>query len=700
MKNWQKLMSGLGGAIALLCLTTSTAMAADSKWDTAGFVENATYNRESRGISKFRNTAQFEFSKNFGSKFGTSKFQVNGTLRGTYDGVYELNDDEWGDNAGGAIMLENGSALGPGGPGTGPALVEHGGGFGFGDPFMPPTTGFFPNYPVIPGAPFNGGHFNQQLGLTNVLGLSNPNDGLEALGAHRGGTSGGVQFGVPVRPCDEDPRGCTALRGYMDADADELAWSDFNDRLDFIRELYIQANFDLDSGNQLGVKVGKQQIVWGRTDLFRVLDVLNPVDYSRNNIYDELEDIRIPMWMAELEYRWGSVGIFDDLNASVVWNFDKFRPNNLGQSGTPNQILDVGSFFRGMANCWENGCTVSNFPLPDHNGVGVAGFGAVDFGPGVLGIRDVDMPSWSLSNTQVGIKLEGVLGDFGFSLNALEYRSQLPSLRGNVISADPFAPGATDNYDYALAFDVAFPRITLIGGSVDYYMDSMKSTWRGEIAWTDGEEFADTSVPELFSESDVLRWVIGIDRPTFIPFLNKNRAFLISAQVFGQHILDHNETTGVVNPLLPPPGKIGMPDHEDNYTFTLLVQGWYWNDRLNPQIIVAHDVEAGHTTVAPSIEYLLDDHWQFTLRANYKLDDGVESWDDNRTGIPYPGLSCALSGVDGDPTTCDGPIGPNAAGTVSNGSLSGASPLGRFRDGPLGMANQEDEIQFTIRYRY
>jgi hypothetical protein len=24
--------------------------------------------------------------------------------------------------------------------------------------------------------------------------------------------------------------------------------------------------------------------VWGRTDLFRVLDVLNPVDYSRNNI--------------------------------------------------------------------------------------------------------------------------------------------------------------------------------------------------------------------------------------------------------------------------------------------------------------------------------------------------------------------------------------------------------------------------------
>ena len=53
---------------------------------------------------------------------------------------------------------------------------------------------------------------------------------------------------------------------------------------------------DLNLGS-LWLRIGKQQIVWGRTDLFRVLDVLNPVDYSRNNIYDELEDIRIPMWM-------------------------------------------------------------------------------------------------------------------------------------------------------------------------------------------------------------------------------------------------------------------------------------------------------------------------------------------------------------------------------------------------------------------
>jgi hypothetical protein len=394
------------------------------------------------------------------------------------------------------------------------------------------------------------------------------------------------------------------------------------------------------------------------------------------------------MWMAELEYRWGATNFFDDINVSAVWNFDKFRPSNLGQAGQPYQILDAGSLFRGLANCWENGCTVSNFPIPNPTGGGIAGLGAVDFGPGVIGIRDVDLPDWELKNTQFGIKIEGVKNDVGFSLNFLETRQQLPSLRGDVPSIDPFSPFDIDDYDYALAFDVKFPRVTLVGGSLDLYWDAIKSAFRIEMAHTDGEEFADTSVPDLYSESNVLRWVVGWDRPTFIHFLNKRRAFLISAQVFGQHLLDHNEELGAANPLLPPPGKVGMPDHEDNYLFTLLVQGWYLNDRLNPQMIMAHDYEAGHTTIAPAIEWILDDHWQFTLRANYKIDDGTSSWDDNRSSVPYPGLSNALIGS------------PAAAGTGSNGSLRGANPLGRFADGPLGMAQEEDEIQVTIRYRF
>jgi len=649
----------------------------------AGFVENATFYRDGRGISKFRNTAQAEFAKNISGAFKTSTLEFNATLRATYDGVYRMNSDEWGDEAGGPITLENGTFGG---------RVPHGGGLKFGaPPGLPPTLGF-PPYTSWPSPPFPSSNQspNAFFGLKNVKSYPNPNDGLELLGGHLQSEEGGIAFGVPVRPCDEDKRGCKPLEDYMDLDEDEMAWSDFNDRLDFIRELYISGNYDLANNDQFGFKVGKQQIVWGRTDLFRVLDVLNPVDYSRNNIYDELEDIRIPMWMAELEYRWGATSFFDDINLSFVWNFDQFRPNNLGQAGQPYQILDAGSFFRGMSNCWENGCTVSNFPVPDPVNGGLAGLGAVDFGPGILGIRDVDLPSWSLSNTQFGMKLEGLKNDIGFSFNILETRQQLPSLRGVAPSIDPFDPFVIDDWDYALAFDIAFPRVTLIGGSLDLYFDPIKSAFRIEVAHTDGEEFPDTSVPELYSESDVLRWVVGWDRNTFIPWLNKRRAFLLSAQVFGQHLLDHNEETGPAYPITPPPGKIGMPDHEDNYTFTFLMQGWYLNDRLNPQLIIAHDLEAEHTTIAPAIDWLLDDHWQFTFRINWKIDDGVSEWDDNRSAIPYPGLSRAITGGQTDAL----------APSVSNGSLRGANPLGRFRDGPLGMAQEEDEIQLTVRYRF
>jgi hypothetical protein len=630
----RKFNSVLKSALCLSLASTAIVVDAAEDMDVAGFVENATYYRESKGISKFRNTAQLEFSKAMDGAFNSSSFKVNGTFRVTYDGVYDLNDDEWGDKAGGSILLEQVGGPNPlGGPAIPAAMVPHGG-----------------------GAPLPSGGFST---------VTNPNEGLEVLGATIGGLSGGVAFGVPVRPCDVDSRGCRGLRDYMDKDEDELKWSDFNDQWDFIRELYMVSAWDLNNDHQVGMKLGKQQIVWGRTDLFRVLDVINPVDYSRNNIYDELEDIRIPQWMMELEYRWGPTAMFDDANLSFIWNFDEFRPADLGQAGTP----------------YENGCTVSNFAF---------GIGATDFAPNAIGIRSVDLPNWSLSNTQFGVKFEGVLNDVGFSLNFLEYRQQLPSLRGGIASDNPFTPGVESQvYPYALAFDIAFPRVTLLGGSIDYYQDSIKSTWRVEMAWTEGEEFPDSSVPELFSESEVVRWVVGWDRNTFIPFLNQRRAFLLSAQAFGQHILEHHEFTGSsAFPGTPPPGKIGMPDHQDNYFFTFLIQGWYMNDRLNPQIIMAHDLEAAHTTIAPAIEWIPDNNWQVTLRANFKIGDDVDSWDDNRTAMPYDSNISNL-----------GPF-PDFPQHVSNGGLSGANPLGRFRMGPLGMAQEEDEYQLTVRYRF
>jgi Protein of unknown function (DUF1302) len=617
------------------------------------YFENDTHFRgedstgNSVGLSKFRNTLQVEADR----KLGSSGWEFHGVLRGTYDGVYDLNNSEYGKRAGGPVTLQ--STVG----GNYFPVVNGVGGF----PPAPP--------------------FNQAVGGIGLFPTSypnNPNVGLRVLGDRWHGIDGGVAFGVPVRPCDTDGRGCKDFGGYGDKSKNDLAAPEFNDRWDFIREAYVKKTFDLADNKQLFVKVGRQQVVWGRTDLFRVLDVINPVDYSRNNIYDELQDIRIPMFIAQGEYRMGGSDWLQERNLQVVWNFDKFRPNNLGQCGTANVILDAGCLFRGLNNLWENGGTVANFA----NVGGPNNFFATNFGPHQIGIENVKLPEWSLKNTQLGAKFEGVTkGGVNFSLNALTYRSQLPSLHGGKRGFNGFTGVFNEENPYLISFDMVYPRVNLIGGSMDFQWAAAKSAVRMEAAYTSGEEFANSNKASLYSRNHVFRSVIGIDRPTFIPFISENRTVLFSGQLFWQHIFDHELTQSSL-------GNSGMADWEDNFIGTLLVKAFLKNDRLSPQVIFAHDFNAKSWVAAPQVEWIASDKLKFTVGANVKWgnDESKFKVDDCRSCNPWAPQTAPF-----------GDANPNQA--FSRG-LSGLEPLGRFRAGPIGAAVREDEIYFNMRYKF
>ena len=153
------------------------------------------------------------------------------------------------------------------------------------------------------------------------------------------------------------------------------------------------------------------------------------------------------------------------------------------------------------------------------------------------------------------------------------------------------------NYSKKLiAFDMHFPRVNLLGGSMDFQLPAISAAVRMEGAMTWGEEFANSMRDELYSKNKVFRSVIGIDRPTFIPFISETAATLISAQLFYQHIFNH-ETQDA------PLGKIGMVDWEDNFIATLLIKAFLKNGTLSPQIIFAHDFQAQATAMAPQIEW-------------------------------------------------------------------------------------------------
>ena len=678
------LSSAIAGAFAIAPLSAPAWNSKDGTLTIHGFLDNTYHHRTDYGITKERMRGQVEWSRIFKPTGLFSELSFHGTLRATYDGVYDLNDDTYGKRAGGSV---SGSSSG----------IPIGHANGLQTPWgRSPVTA---NNPALPG----GGGFGIDL-------VTNPNEGLKKVGSELGISNnnretradgvdgGGLEFFAPVRPCDIDSRGC--IPGYMDATLDDLRFPEFTDDHGWLREIYIDATMPVNNGDEINFRIGRQQVVWGRTDLFRVLDQVNPIDFSIQSIYEEFEDSRIPLGIFSAEYRAGAVGAFDDLNFQVIWNFEKFRPNTLGQGGQPYNILLAGDLFRALKNCWDNGCTVSNFAT----GLVPGGNLSTDFPANVVGIRDIHMPGWDFD--QGGVRLEGVFRSVGFSLNAMTFYSQLPALRAGIDGVNPFlAPGVAHPIvpdpteiggylkprPFAPAFDIHFPRVTLVGGSADFYIDPLKSAFRVELAHTSGEEFADTSVADLNTESDVIRWVVGWDRPTYIRWLNPNRTFLLSAQIFGQRLLDHRSLSH------PATGEqTGFQDWKNGYIGTFLFQGFFRNDRLLPRIITAYDFRAKATVVAPGIDYLINDNLRLIFGANIKLGSGRRVADDGRTANSYPpftaGPACA-------PPDSVAPCIPGNEGS-SLGIRRGFEPLGRFRSGPLGMAQHEDEFQVLLRYRF
>ena len=64
---------------------------------------------------------------------------------------------------------------------------------------------------------------------------------------------------------------------------------------DLVREAYIDTETE-----GLSIRAGKQQVVWGTADGMKLLDAINPTDYTEM-AQNQMEDSRIPVWMINAE---------------------------------------------------------------------------------------------------------------------------------------------------------------------------------------------------------------------------------------------------------------------------------------------------------------------------------------------------------------------------------------------------------------
>jgi len=85
-----------------------------------------------------------------------------------------------------------------------------------------------------------------------------------------------------------------SLRGRDKYSTDEL------DELEHEVELF-DAYVEGSLTDNLDIKLGRQVVVWGRSDTIRITDVLNPLDNRRPGMVD-IEDLRLPVAMAKFDY--------------------------------------------------------------------------------------------------------------------------------------------------------------------------------------------------------------------------------------------------------------------------------------------------------------------------------------------------------------------------------------------------------------
>jgi hypothetical protein len=94
-----------------------------------------------------------------------------------------------------------------------------------------------------------------------------------------------------------------------------------------IREINLDVDFGNVFGHKLSMRLGKQQIVWGESDLFRSIDIVNPLRIDQNGFVGEaFEDFRTPIWAVKFLYDIGNVGTIASNVGVELFYTPRWRP--------------------------------------------------------------------------------------------------------------------------------------------------------------------------------------------------------------------------------------------------------------------------------------------------------------------------------------------------------------------------------------
>lgn len=371
-----------------------------------------------------------------------------------------------------------------------------------------------------------------------------------------------------------------------------------------IRELYA----DIDVTRKLSLRVGRQQVTWGDTGNYRLLDLVNPTDNTWHlSPFESFEDQRIPLWIFKALYDVPAL----EGSLEFVW---------MPALDDGDKLVTVPLTFTGA---W-------GLPLATKN----------DFVSDIRINKKLFLyPDRPFEDSRLGARWKGAVGSFSYTL--VYYWTHQMSPPVPYYAAQEKAT-RLDGYHYTDVY-LNFPRQHVAGLTMDYAFGYPVGTVvrveasvepdrtypvnsflgpgylpDGTGRWYQDPERADYLRADFHQEQRLtVNYAVVLMQPLLIRFLNPTSSFILQLQAMQSVVPEggflKDPKTGVVNPnwyILSIPGYDTTKVSTYSTTFVVALLTNYLHGMISPMVVSAYDMTYNSGFTKVEVKFTFGDHWR------------------------------------------------------------------------------------------
>jgi hypothetical protein len=357
-----------------------------------------------------------------------------------------------------------------------------------------------------------------------------------------------------------------------------------------LREAYVDTKLkDL----PLSFRIGRQQVIWGESDQFRIMDIWNPLDITWHFQQESWDNIRIPLWLAKGLWDIGTLGPFSNTFVEVVYNPFDFQPGIKAGFLPLPWALPFPDPLRG-GQVQQLTATTPVYLSPSFNLNGTS-YQKGDFQRNPQDASEVGLRAHAVTPFGLEFSVDylygrarGVGANSPFAAKLLSVRTPANFVPANALPNQNFVIGGSPKRVFPALVDaqLQYPYMHIFGLTGNYFEeDYTQAVLRFESAYALGEPnqsiadsdrvniqncstvtYTSSGTPVLtnctpsslkaplgYTKRDLWTGMIGFDRPTWIRWLNSKATWFLSGQFFW------NYYPGNVNDLVGNAGASDIP---------------------------------------------------------------------------------------------------------------------------------------------